>query len=1027
MMCGAANRCARLAIRPSVLPCLLLSFLAASPVWAVDPNRHISQYAHNAWTNQDGFLPGTVHAIAQTGDGYLWIGTSSGLVRFDGIRFVAWDAPGEPLAFSSAEITALLGARDGSIWIAARTGLLRQYLSHWTGQKLVNIPVESTGIWSILESSSGAVWIPRPFCQVEGIGLHCYMRADGTPFEHGDSIAEDTAGNLWVGTDIDLVRWKSGSSSVYAPGGLRSNGGIDGVSALAAANDGSVWAGMSPRGPGVGLQHHVHGQWESWVTSGFDSSDLRVASLLMDRQGALWVGTVDRGVYRIYRDKAEHFGSAEGLSDDCVYRLYEDREGNIWAATNRGIDRFRDLRVATYSIAEGLCTSEVDAVLAAADGTLWIGGDRALNSLRQDHAFCVTTGKGLPGNQVTSLFEDHEHRLWVGIDNSLTIYEKGGFTPINRRDGTGLGLVTGIAEDVDHNIWVVTGGRRRELIRIADRMVQEELEAPQIPAPHKVAADPRGGIWLGLMNGDLARRREGRMELFHFDRAQETLVTQVSVGADGSVLGSTWSGLMGWKNGKLQSLTSRNGLPCDAVNAFITDDTGTLWLYMRCGLAAITRAELQKWWDQPDATVKLRVFDTLDGVQPGIAPFQGSAKTADGRLWFANKSILQMIDPGRLAYNSVPPLVHVEDVIADQKRYAAVAPLRLPAATRNLEIDYTAPLFAIPQRVHFRYRLDGHDADWQEPGTRRQAFYSDLRPGQYRFQVIASNEYGVWSETGASLELSVAPAWYQTTWFKIACFLAALLSIWTVYRLRMRQVAAALGARFDDRLAERTRIARDLHDTLLQTIQGSKLVIDDALEQPDDLSRMRRAVEQLSHWLQRAIQEGRAALNSLREPAIEPNDLPEALKRATEERQIQDPRMEAHISVLGIVRELHPLVRYEAYQIGDEAIRNAWAHSKGTRLEIELKYANDLVLRMSDNGVGIEPLVASQGKEGHFGLQGMRERVSRIGGKLTLIGSARSGTEVTVVIPGRVAFRGPRSSVLEKLNKILRGRKRTRR
>jgi signal transduction histidine kinase/ligand-binding sensor domain-containing protein len=1025
IMCEAAQRRARAGISLCVLLCLLLPVLAVSPVWAVDPNRHISQYAHNSWTNQDGFLPGMANAIAQTADGYLWIGTSAGLVRFDGIRFMPWDAPGEPLAFSSSEITALLGARDGSIWIAARTSSTRQNLSNWTGRQWVNIPVESTGVWSILESRSGTIWIARPFCEVVGIGLRCYRRADGTPFDHGDSVTEDTAGNLWVGSDIDLVRWKSDSFSIYAPSGLKSNGGIDGVAAVAAAGDGSVWAGMTLRGPGVGLQHLVQGRWKSWVTSGFDSSDLRVAALLMDRRGALWIGTPDEGIYRIYQDDVEHFRRADGLSSDNVYSLYEDREGNIWVATSKGIDRFRDLRVATYSVVDGLCTSEVDSVLAAHDGTLWIGGDRALGILRQDHPSCVATGKSLPGSQVTSLFEDHEHRLWVGVDNSLTIYENGGFTPIDRRDGTGLGLVVGITEDTDHNIWAVTTGRRRALIRIADRTVQEELEAPQIPAPHKVAADPRAGIWLGLMNGDLARYRDRRMDTFHFERAVESPVVQLSVSSDGSVLGATSSGLIGWKSGKRQSLTRRNGLPCDAVDAFITDDTGALWLYMRCGLTAITKTELQKWWDQPEAILKLRVFDTLDGVQPGIAPFQGSARTADGRLWFANGSMLQMIDPGRLAYNAAPPLVHVEDVIADQKRYAAGTLLRLPPATRNLQIDYTAPVFAIPQKVHFRYRLEGHDAGWQEPGTRRQAFYSDLQPGRYRFQVIASNEDGVWNETGATFDLSVAPAWYQTTWFLVVCVLAGLLSVWTVYRLRMRQVSRALGARFDERLAERTRIARDLHDTLLQTIQGSKLVVDDALEQPDDFMRMRHVVEQLSQWLQRAVQEGRTALNSLREPTIPANDLAEALKRATEERQIQDPRMEVHFSIVGAARELHPLVRYEAYQIGDEAIRNAWAHSKGSRLEIELKYANDLVLRVSDNGVGMDAAVASQGKEGHFGLQGMRERVGRVVGKLTIVSSLTSGTEVTVIIPGKVAFRRPRNGALESLKKILRGRGRT--
>lgn len=988
-----------------VLLCLSLCLLRVTSVWALDPNRNISQYAHNAWTTQDGFLPGMVNALAQTSDGYLWIGTSAGLVRFDGIRFVPWDAPGSPLAYSASEITALTGARDGSIWIAARAGQTKQILAHWTGHDLTSLPVESTGIWSILENHSGGVWIPRPFCEVTSRGLRCHRRPDGTAFDHGDSLAEDAEGNVWVGGDMDLVRWKPDSMSVYAPSGLKANGGIEGVAALAVADDGSVWAGMDRRGPDVGLQHFTQGKWRPMVVAGFDSSELNVEALLIDRQGALWIGTDDQGIYRLYDGRVEHFRSSDGLSSDNIWRLFEDREGNVWVATNKGIDRFRDLRITTYSAHDGLCTAEVDSVLAGQDGTLWIGGDGALGAIRHNQLSCVATGKHLPGNQVTSLFEDGEHRLWIGIDNSLTIFENGRFTPIDAGGKGELGLVVGIAEDTARNIWVVTTGRRKALIRIADRTVQEILETPQIPVPHKVAADPRGGIWLGLMNGDLARYRNGHIDVYHFTRGIESPVVQLTVNADGSVLGATRSGLIGWKDGTHRTLTVRNGLPCDAANAFVTDASGTLWIYMRCGLAAISKDELQKWWDRPEANLKVRVLDTLDGVQPGIAPFQGSARTTDGRLWFANGSLLQMLDPGRLSDNKLPPTVHVEDVFVDQQRYASSATLRLPSATRNLEIDYTAPAFAVPQKVHFRYRLDGHDAGWQEPGTRRQAFYNDLRPGRYHFQVIASNEDGVWNEAGATVDLSVAPAWYQTTWFKVAWALIAVLCIWGIYRLRVRQVARDLSARFNERLAERTRIARDLHDTLLQTIQGSKLVVDDALDQPDDVKRLRRVVEQLSEWLQRAIQEGRTALNSLREPTIPSNDLAEALKRATEEREIQDPRMEVHFSMVGIARELHPLVRYEVYQIADESIRNAWLHSRGSRLQIELKYTHDLTLRVSDNGIGMDPSMTSAGREGHFGLQGMRERGRRIGGNLTIVSSAATGTEITIVVPGRVAFR----------------------
>jgi signal transduction histidine kinase len=254
----------------------------------------------------------------------------------------------------------------------------------------------------------------------------------------------------------------------------------------------------------------------------------------------------------------------------------------------------------------------------------------------------------------------------------------------------------------------------------------------------------------------------------------------------------------------------------------------------------------------------------------------------------------------------------------------------------------------------------------------------------------------------------VIELWNPVTWGKVAGAVVCLLGIWTAHRARVRQVARLQSSRFDERLAERTRIARKLHDTLLQTIQGSKLVVDDALEQPADLKRLRRVLEQLSNWLERAIEEEGAALNSLREPAVPPNDLAEALKRAVEERQIQDRQMEVHFSVVGEARELHPLVRYEAYQIADEAIRNAWAHGKGARINIELKYGGDLALRVSDDGVGMDRSAVSQGREGHFGLQEMRERSGRIGARLTISSCVGSGTEVLMVVPGRVAFRAAR-------------------
>jgi signal transduction histidine kinase/ligand-binding sensor domain-containing protein len=1005
---------------------LLLFLFAVSSLWAVDPSRHISQYAHTTWRIQDGVFSGTPFAVTQTTDGYLWIGTRSGLLRFDGVRFVPWTSP-DGKHLPSSDISSLLGARDGSLWIGMEGGL-----SHWDKQHLTNYLVKPERINSIIEDRNGTVWFVRSrlseaveggLCQIIGTGMRCYGKADGMSGSDGaGTLVEDTLGNLWIGSDTAVVRWKLGSSSTFVLGELKSKGGIDSVRGLAANPDGSVWVGINSPGRGLGLQQVMQGVWKPFVTPELDGSTLEVGALFLDSENALWIGTDKHGIYRIHGRKLDHFHSADGLSGDSVNQFYEDREGNLWVATSNGIDCFRDVRVATFSTREGLATPEVDGVLAAKDGTVWIGGDAALDAIHQEGVSSIEAGKGLPGSQVTSMFEDHAGRLWVGVDRTMSIYKNGSFRTIDRPDGRPIGVVVGMTEDVDNNIWIETIGPPRTLIRIHDLKVQEEFPVPQVPAARKVAADLQGGIWLGLMNGDLARYRRGKTEIYPFKHGEDSRVNQLIVNSDGSVLGATPLGVVAWKEGKQQTLTIRNGLPCDTVYALIQDGQGALWLYTQCGLVEIAETEMQRWWAQPDIRLQLKTFDAFDGVQPGRAPFGGAARSPDGRLWFANGVVLQMIDPDRLNGNALPPPVHVEEVVADRENYSLNRELRLPPLTRDLEIDYTALSFVVPQKVRFRYKLEGRDTAWQEPGTRRQAFYTDLRPGKYRFRVIACNNDGVWNEAGATLDFSVAPSWYQTNWFRGLCFVFAGFIVCAMYRLRVLKISRAIAARFDERLAERTRMARELHDTFLQTIQGSKLVADQALRPSTDLIEMRRAMEQVSAWLGQATQEGRAALNSLRTATTRTNDLAEALRRVTEDGGIPSS-MGVTFSVIGDAREMHPIVRDEIYRIGYEAIRNACTHSGASRLQVELRYADDLVLRVLDNGTGIDAAIADRGKDGHFGLQGMRERAARIGGKLTLVSSSNSGTEISLIVPGGIIFRERmlvRRSLVRRIRAIFR-------
>jgi signal transduction histidine kinase len=467
--------------------------------------------------------------------------------------------------------------------------------------------------------------------------------------------------------------------------------------------------------------------------------------------------------------------------------------------------------------------------------------------------------------------------------------------------------------------------------------------------------------------------------------------------------------LIRWKNGVRNNLGLRNGLPCDGIFAMVKDKHDSIWLYTKCGLISIDKSQLDLWRDHPETRVKTSLLDVFDGVQPGLTALKPQATmTTDGRLWFVNGRLLQMIDPSDVRRNEIRPQVHIEEVVADRENYS-LDQLRLPALTRDLRIDYTALSFVEPKKVRFRYQLEGHDPTWQEAGTRRQAFYTNLSPGNYRFHVIACNNDGLWNETGATLDFSVAPAWYQTKLFLVFSAATVFVLAWIIYQLRIRKLAAIMSARFDERLAERTRLARELHDTLLQTIQGSKMVADDTLDESADLPRMRSAMERVSGWLGQAMEEGRTALRSLRASTIETNDLASSLREATDNCLLRG-YMKVEFTVTGASRQMHPIVRDEIYRIGYEAIRNASMHSRGSLLVVELVYGQDLLLRVRDNGKGIEPAIARSGKKGHFGLQGMRERAARIGAKLNLVTSSARGTEVSLTVPGRTVFcEGPSS------------------
>jgi signal transduction histidine kinase len=483
-----------------------------------------------------------------------------------------------------------------------------------------------------------------------------------------------------------------------------------------------------------------------------------------------------------------------------------------------------------------------------------------------------------------------------------------------------------------------------------------------------LAPDPNGGIWIATRKGDLVQFRQGVQRKFPLNpNAKNPAPHKILAQPDSSVLAAFDDGLMGFREGKVQRMTTKNGLPCDFVMSFIQDKEKRWWLYTRCGIVEFSDSELQRWWTNPDAIVRDHVYDTFDGAQPNIPAFNSAACSPDGRVWFASGVVVQMVDPSRLSQKTLPAQTYIESLVADRKEFKATPNLKVPPNPRDLQIDYTSPTFSIPQKVNFRYRLDNYERDWHEAGTRRQAFYTDLPPGKYSFRVIASNSDGVWNESAAKLDFFIAPAYYQTNWFRALCACIFLALLWAAYQWRVRQLHHQFDLTLEARVGERTRIARELHDTLLQSAHGvllrfqtvSQLLPDRPMEAKEKLDN---AIDQTADF----ITEARDQVQGLRDSTVQSNDLALAISTLGEELTTDSAKHRPaafRVAVEGEARNLHPILRDEVYKIAAEALRNASRHSQARQIEVEIRYDSEQFrLRVRDDGKGIDPaIVSSQG------------------------------------------------------------------
>jgi signal transduction histidine kinase/ligand-binding sensor domain-containing protein len=989
----------------------------------LDPHKLASQFTHTSWSAKDG-IPGPVRAIAQTPDGYLWLGTDAGLYRFDGLLFVLWQ-PGFGERLPGPSALSLCAARDGSLWIGFGSGGISQ-LSH--GRLKNYSPAEGApngGILSIVEDRNGAIWAGGSygFGKFENGKWRRVGEDLGYPAPGLQTLLVDHRGNLWVATDghnfglsKDSVR--RNTILTLAPNANRFAGtgeAVGQVLSMAEAPDGNVWS-VDTSGTAVWMIQGGSRQ-KRQIVVGAEST-----CLLFDDDNSLWIGLDEGGLRRLadFRRKGpvafDQFQTNDGLSGSTVYTTFRDREGNLWFGTAAGLDRFSENKVTPFSTREGLVPDQQTALASTGDSVWVVSYSRdTILQVRDEQILTSRLPRYSPSDssRILSLFSDGK-QVWVGGSFKLAEEVDGKFSFVPNTEALGdKSMIQAITRDAGGDLWVSLTDKNsgHRIFRRRKGEWTEFGKSANLPQNRCriMYGDGTGRVWLGFDNGELVVYDHGD---FHTYSTKDGLPNGTIRMIVGDRAGHIWigggGGLSRFDQGHFTTLTEKNGLPGTSVSGIVEDDDGFFWLAGSLAILRVSPQELEKALQSSSYRMQGMSLDAADGLR-GLprqySPFPTAARAADGRLWFATSAGVAVIDPKHLPGNMMPPLVTIEAVKADDHALAISAGLHLPPNTRNLEIAYAGLSLTAPERVRFRYKLEGFDDDWRGPVSARTATYTNLPPRKYRFRVIACNNDGVWNEEGAGLEFSILPAFYQTNLFFLLCLAAAVGLAWATYQWRMRQVAAILDSQFHERLSERMRIAQDLHDTLLQSVLSASMQLHVANDQlPTDLPA-KPIVNNVLDLMKHAIDEGRNALRGMRLSGVELNDLEQAFARIRQEVVVPQATS-FHLVVKGQVRPLHPVIRDEVYWIGREALINAFRHSQATRVEVELTYANrGLQVVMRDNGCGIDPQILRSGREAHWGLSGMRERADRIAAKFKIWSRSTGGTEVELSVPNHVAFR----------------------
>ncbi|TDR45010.1 two component regulator with propeller domain [Tahibacter aquaticus] len=991
-----------------LLHCLLPALLAGlcTTVAAAAPER---QFRHTAWSVERG-APADIWALAQDRDGFLWLGTGNGLYRFDGVGFVRrLPAAGDTL--TTRNITALHSSGDGSLWMGffyGGTAVLRGD----TLQRYGSAEGFPDGmVLALAQTRDGRLWAASRggLVRFDGQRWQTVGREMNYPGKRADALLLDRDGRLWVATDEALV-FLDAAGTQFEHSGIA----VGKDAALAQAPDGRIWLSDGLYGTRPLPASAAEPPPPPPPRTRFGQAK----RLLFDRQGRLWGSDANRGgIYRVADpariadgqslrsdDVDSFFGTKDGLTSDIAVPLLQDAEGSVWAGTNLGLNSFHVNNVT--SPAEFQAMADLSFSLAGGNGEVWIANNGRLAQVTRDGVQEVL--RGLP--PIVGALYDGAGQLWLEEPDGLLRYHDGRLDKVALPPATTTDDIRALAGDGHGGLWAAFsrhGIHRWSEGRWTALQAVAELQGR---TPTALASDAAGGLWLGHARDALARIDSGGQRLY--GKADGLAVGLVSVidASSAQVLVGGEAGLARLHGQRFQSLHLDDADLLSGISGIVRRDNGDLWLNTINGVVRVDAAEAERAFADPAYRAHYRLFDFRDGLR-GVArqaSITGTAAVdAAGRLWFVTNQGAAWIAPDAIASNQLPPQVLIESVVAGGVRHAARTALQLPAGSTNLRIAYTATSLAAPERVQFRYRLDGVDEQWQDAGNRREGFYTNLDPGHYRFRVIAANEDGLWNEQGASLDFQIAPRFYQRGWFYALCALFALAAALRFYFWRLHLAAEKIRQRFADRLGERERIARDLHDTLLQGIQGLLLRLQSLAAglAPDDPRR--RQLDQAVDQARVMLVEGRDKIVALRAGDTDNESFAAAVRSlgASIAAAQADP---AHfdVSVSGNEQPICPPVCEELLALVREGLRNAFVHAQAERIAVLVAYeAHTLRVRIQDDGRGIaEEILRQRRRDGHWGLVGMHERAERLGGTLSIRNRQEGGSEIVLTVPRQIVF-----------------------